>query len=431
MCPHPSLSTASCGRVTARSRSRPGFSTATSSDRAGRPEDQEVVSLRPLAGWPSTDRIHAGKAGRATERFSWFNSGMGRLHHREGTQPGAARARSIRGRIARRTPGIRGVTTTLDRTRAERDRLRKERDNLQEKRDRLRKERDRLKEERDRFGEPSFYALYESMKRQRDYLTDPHPIWSVNSKVAGRSLATSLGVPVPRLLAGPIPLERLEEPDAERFVVKRNKGADRKGLHALVRDGDRLWSVLDHRATSWDEVRGALAALIDAKRTSSEVLVEELLRSGHPERVLPFDWKCYCIGGRVELVMQRDIRDQRYAPGRRFKFWSPPGPTHCWPLSTEGTDLVELGPVRHQDRYDTSLPAPSHPQELIQVAERVAGALPGPFVRVDLYDCPETVVFGEITPHPGRPGTQRFTPDLDRRLGVAFERALAAEQRGR
>ncbi len=108
--------------------------------------------------------------------------------------------------------------------------------------------------------------------------------------------------------------------------------------------------------------------------------------------------------------MQREARSQG-REGKRFKFWSP--------------ELSELGPVRHQDRYEASLPAPRHPRDLVAAAERIARALPGPFVRVDLYDVPGGVAFGEITPRPG--GSQRFTPDLDRRLGEAWERALASE----
>ena len=334
---------------------------------------------------------------------------------------------STPGRIARRLPVIRGVAIRLDQTLAERDRLRQALRMRDQDVERLRAERDKLRQERDSLadlsGEPSFYALYSSMNRQRAWLKRDHgvrhPISEVEPKLAGRSLAASLGVRVPRLLAGSAPPERLQEPVAERFIVKPIEGWSGRGVHALVREGEGLFSLLDERTTSWEEVRGKLAAdqkemAADAEangwRVSREFIVEELLPSGHAERPLPFDWKCYCIGGRVELIMQREARGQG-RDGKRFKFWSP--------------ELSELGPVRHQDRYEPSLPAPQHPRDLVAVAERIARALPGPFVRVDLYDVPSGVAFGEITPRPG--GIQRFTPDLDRRLGEAWERALASE----
>ena len=359
----------------------------------------------------------------------WLNKANGRslvaaLPLRDRSQ--RARWVSTPGRIARRLPIIRGVAIRLDETRAERDRLRqslRKRDRYVE---RLRAERNELRQERDRLadlsGGPSFYALYSSMNRQRAWLKRDygvrHPIWEVEPKLAGRSLAANLSVRVPRLLAGPAPPERLQEPVAERFIVKPIEGWSGRGVHALVREGERLFSLLDERTTSWEEVRGklaadqkALAADAEAKgwRVSREFIVEELLFSGNPERPLPFDWKCYCIGGRVELIMQREAHNPG-REGKRFKFWSP--------------ELSELGPVRHQDRYEASLPAPQHPRDLVASAERIARALPGPFVRVDLYDVPGGVAFGEITPRPG--GDQRFTPDVDRRLGEAWERTLAA-----
>jgi TupA-like ATPgrasp len=300
-----------------------------------------------------------------------------------------------------------GMTTALDAIRAERDRLREE-----------------LRELSEAGREPSFYSLYWSMKRQRGWLRHDHgirdPVLGTAPKMASRSLAASLNVQVPRLLAGPTPIERLEEPDAECFVVKPVQGWSSRGVYALQRDGDGLLSVFDNRAFSWDEVRSKLAvdekelaADAEAKgfRLTREVLVEELVPSGQPDRALPFDWKCYCIGGRVEVVMQKDAGDRRERSAARYKFWSP--------------ELTELGPVLDHHDYDASLPTPRDPQGLIETAERVARALPGLFVRIDLYDVPGGVVFGEITPQPG--GPQRFTPDLDRRLGEAWERALAAE----
>lgn len=329
--------------------------------------------------------------------------------------------------LSRNAPPVQPVD---DGTRAERDRLREQVHKRTMRSERLRQERNRLRQEVQKLGEvgpePSFYALYPSIMRQRAWLLRDHglrhPIWEADLKMAGRSLATSLGIRVPKLLSGPAPPDRLEEPDADRFVVKPNQGWSGKGVYALIRDGDGLWSVLDNAAINWDEVRGELAAkqkelaaLARARGSpwSHEAHVEELVPSDQPDRVLAFDWKCYCIGGRVEVVVQKDAGDRRGWSATRLKVWS--------------SELADLGPVleNRQDRYDPSLPPPAHPQDLREAAERLAQALPGPFVRVDLYDGPEGVVFGEITPQPGI--VHRFTPDIDRRLGEALERALAAD----
>jgi len=312
----------------------------------------------------------------------------------------------------------------------ERDRLRQQLSECKERSKLLRRQRDRLRKKVQQPGragpEPSFYALYPSLKRQRAWLLRDHglqhPIWEADAKMAGRSLAASLGIRVPKLLSGPAPPERLEEPDAGRFIVKPDLGWSGIGVYALIRDGNGLWSVLDNEATSWDEVLGELsakqmhlAAVARAKGVpwSHEALVEELVPSDRPDRVLPSDWKCYCIGGRVEVVVQKDAGDRRGWSTTRLKAWS--------------SELADLGPVieNRQEYHDPSLPAPAHPQDLLEAAGSLARTLPGPFVRIDLYDGPEGVVFGEITPEPGI--VHRFTPDIDRRLGKALERALAAD----
>jgi hypothetical protein len=327
------------------------------------------------------------------------------------------RAMSFRRRFASSVPGIRSLVTTLDRTREERDRLRDERDALRDERRQLRRAA-RLREEEARteaLREPSFYARYESMRRVRaqveELAGERHPVWKANPKHAGRELARACGVAVPQLLDGPAPLDELGPPTASRFVLKPVHGSTGRGVFALVgTEGDRYRSVLDRQELSWEDVVAAATEAVTAHPLSPDFLIEELV-TGPGDRELPFDWKCYCLGGRVELVMQKDARDRRQTSQARFKFWSP--------------DFEDLGPIRHTDRLDRDLPPPAHPGELLAAAEAIAGALPGAFVRVDLYDTPERVVFGEITPHPG--GQQLFAPDVDRALGEAWERAEAKD----
>jgi glutathione synthase/RimK-type ligase-like ATP-grasp enzyme len=348
------------------------------------------------------------------------------------------RSMSLRRQLAATVPGVRSLVTTLDRTRDERDRLREERDRLLAERGTSREEhaasrqehaasrrerRERreaavLREEEvraDTLSTPSFYARYESMLRVRALVEEQagerHPVWRSDPKHAGRDLARSLGVAVPRLLAAPAPLAELQPPEASRFVLKPVRGSTSHGVFALVATEDgRYRSILDRLEHTWDEVIDLAREAMTVRPISQEFLVEELV-DGPGDRELPFDWKCYCLGGRVELVMQKDARNRRKSSQARFKFWS--------------TAFEDLGPIRHADRLDRSLPPPEHPEALVAAAEAIAGALPGVFVRVDLFDTPEGVVFGEITPHPG--GRQLFVPEVDRALGEAWERAEASD----
>lgn len=265
-----------------------------------------------------------------------------------------------------------------------------------------------------RLVHPSFFAQYETLRRVRDAAEQQagrrHPIWDANAKLAGRDLARQLGVAVPTLLAGPAPLARLAPPTDGRFVMKPVEGSSARGVFALTRHANGFYSVLDDTHYTWGDITEIVQKLHADGQISEMFIIEELVE-GTAERTLPYDFKCYCFGGEVELVMQKDACDSRMSAHARFKFWD--------------RTFTDLGAVRHADKIDPSLPAPSHPAELIAAAETVASALPSTFVRVDLYNPPSGVVFGEITPHPG--GTQLFDPATDRMLGDAWERAKSAE----
>jgi hypothetical protein len=302
-----------------------------------------------------------------------------------------------RRRLARLVPGVSGLLATLDATRAERDRLRVQ---LEDART-------------ERLGEPSFFAQYERLRRVRAHAEEVagrrHPIWGSNSKLAGRELARRVGVQVPELLGGPAPPGELLPPSGGGFVLKPVEGSTSRGVFAVIPEGGAYRSVLDGSRLTWEELQGAAEAAVAEGSISEEFLLEELVAGSGP-RTLPYDYKCYCFGGRVELVMQKDARDTRRSSRARFKFWD--------------RTFADLGPVRHAERLDPTLPPPPHPTELIAAAEAIASVLPSTFVRVDLYDPPTGVVFGEITPHPG--GLQRFEVGVDRLLGEAWERAEAA-----
>jgi hypothetical protein len=315
-------------------------------------------------------------------------------------------------RAARLVPGVDRLFATLDATRAERDRLRQQRDGLREEQARLRSRVRDLEVWAAQTEQPSFLASYERLRRVRELAHREHgvlhPIWRVNGKDEGRRFAEEHGVRVPALLHPPTPLEEVLIPSAASFVLKPVRGAASRGVYVLRRHGaDRFRSLREGQELGWADVLAQARALVAQGRVGERFLVEEAI-PGTGTDELPHDWKCYCLGGRVELVLQKATRGPRTADAR-FRFWD--------------RDLRDLGPVRHADRHDPTLPAPRHAEALIAVAERLAQQLPGPFVRVDLFEANDGPVFGEVTPHPG--GTQRFVPEVDRRLGEAWERAEA------
>lgn len=240
--------------------------------------------------------------------------------------------------------------------------------------------------------------------------------WAYNPKLAGREMAQRLGVRMPALLAGPAPLTELSPPQ-RAGVLKPAEGTGGRGILPLVPTGDGLYHCLltgdvgkwqEHTDVAW---RQASSRYNPATQRSEPIpapvmermpwIVEELVGDGAR---IPDDVKCYCIGGRVELIRQR--RPGRGRGGRN-------GAVHCfWSRSWDrlrGVD--EYRPV-------ADLPRPRGAAEIVHAAERIARFLGSPIVRVDMY---AGAIFGEITP---RPAGDHWTPAWDMRLGAAWEAAV-------
>lgn len=345
----------------------------------------------------------------------------------------------MRGRtLLARLPLAGGALRTIDALRAERDGLRRQRDALQRQRDGLRSQRDALQDELTQVREelervrplddpalretvasevlraPSLLARSEALRRVRQHARAFHgradAVWAYNAKDAGVALARRLGVRTPRLLAEPCRLADLREPQG-RCVVKPVQGASSRGVLALLPHDDGRWldlNDLQAGARDWETLRDYLQDLVDARRISNRFLVEELIE-GPTEHELPLDWKLVCIGGEVAFSWARDRRNSRALTDSRYRHFS-----RSW---------EDLGPLRYPDKHDPTIPAPHHPNELVAVAETIARALPTTFVRVDLYDPPSGVVFGEITPQSGSP--LWLGPALDRECGERWDRAEA------
>lgn len=263
---------------------------------------------------------------------------------------------------------------------------------------------------------PSFYAHLEALKRHRRWLgklgAPDREIARASSKEGGRELSARAGVAVPPLLGRHDDLASLLLPEGERgVVIKPVKGSGGKGVVVLEREGEGFWSVLEERPTTWDRVRRRLGELEEAGRIRGPYLVEAALPGPEP-RQGPYDWKLYCIGGEPLLTLQKQHHVVDSVKQPRFKFWTP--------------DWQDAGAVMYAQQLAPDLPAPHHPEELLDAARRIAREVPGPFARIDLYDTPAGVWFGEITPHPG--GPPLFDPATDRRLGKAWERAVAAAE---
>jgi hypothetical protein len=119
-----------------------------------------------------------------------------------------------------------------------------------------------------------------------------------------------------------------------------------------------------------------------------QVLVEELLRA--PDGAVPDDYKFFVFHGRCHFVQ---VDSGRF--GRRTQDFHRPDWEHL-PMSG--------GPAW----ADPPHPPPARLAEMIDLAQRLAAGTD--FVRVDLYQLADRIVFGELTNYPAG-GDSPFQPE--------------------
>ncbi|CAA9427899.1 MAG: hypothetical protein AVDCRST_MAG35-2409 [uncultured Quadrisphaera sp.] len=261
---------------------------------------------------------------------------------------------------------------------------------------------------------PSFAYKDEEARRVRrtgHELGVRHPVWSVNDKDDAHAWARRLGLRVPRLLGEHPDVTEVRWADLpDRAVLKPVKGAASRGVLLLERTGDRWRDLHAGEVVTTEELTGRHRALADAGTISREVIVEELVQDPQRPGMPPVDWKVHCFFGHVGLVLAKSSRRRPEGP-----------PAVGWRLFDDGWN--DLGAAVGGHPVDEGIRPPVHAEELLRVARLVSAAVPRAFLRVDLYDGADGVVFGEITPEPGN--RHLFRRDVDRRMGELWEEAEA------
>lgn len=165
-----------------------------------------------------------------------------------------------------------------------------------------------------------------------------------------------------------------------------------------------------------DKSRFDIAA---AKKTLSQKLKRDYSIAGRewpyhdvPRRILaeahlgaedgtpPIDYKFFCFGGRVALVLVYIHHPDR--DGSSYTFLPDFTPISIY------ANLVET-------QQDQPIERPPHFDEMIALAEKLSEGFA--HLRIDLYDMPQGVKFGEITLHSSSGLSITMRPEGDRYLG--------------
>lgn len=237
-----------------------------------------------------------------------------------------------------------------------------------------------------------------------------HGEWVDKVRVKAR-VAAMLGDDwiIPTLWHGPALPPRPERTWPTPYLIKANHGSG-LNLH-IATDADKDWARIEKTFARW--LRTAWLPYLREEQYSGfarQALVEP--RIGHG-RALPFDYKFWVYGGRVEYVQLEVDRLSTIKITFFDRDW------RRQPFNFGGRPQV---PAKDAER-------PGHFFEMRAAAETLGRHFH--FVRVDLYDLPEGPKFGEITLIPGS-GLNPVTPDeYDLHLGAPLDLDAAFVPQGR
>jgi len=219
--------------------------------------------------------------------------------------------------------------------------------------------------------------------------------WRLDDKRVGSRYAGRLGVRFPALLQDCVPFREIDLKACT--VIKPVFGAASTGVYTIDGAGEVICVKEARKIPGTEELKNHADGLMkEGLVRIDQWLVEELI-PGPDGQGAAADIKCYTFYGQTELV--RYIR--RYP---RFQ--------SSW-FDRDGCLI---------DSPDDK-PNPQIAKAVV-LADRIGGTIPAPFIRIDLLEGKDEMVFGEFTPRPG--SYCEHDAETDFRLGVAF---LAAEER--
>lgn len=183
----------------------------------------------------------------------------------------------------------------------------------------------------------------------------------------------------------------------DKFILKANNGC---GGHIVCTDKSSLDKTLVVAKMN-DVMNISKLSLTEPHYAAIKplILCEQLMGDGI---VLPEDYKFMCINGIVDHIMVIGGRES--------------GATKC----TMSPDWEMLPYMSHIDKLPKTKPdSPKHLAEMIKIAEILSADFE--FVRVDLYDFDDRVIFGELTFSPNGGMMYSYTNEAIEEIGRHFK----------
>lgn len=228
------------------------------------------------------------------------------------------------------------------------------------------------------------------------------PSWALDTKNSAYTFLDQLGVRRPQSDDQTYRFSDIEE--RSPIVVKATRSTGARGCY-LVFSLDNIVHVRDHKTfSSWSEMADHANSLMNPASSAVPALpdrwmVEELILEDSANGVAARNLKFYCFYGTILF-----IQESRREPDLEVCFYTP--------------DNEQIKTGRYEDLvFDGVGVSPEH----VEIVSRISREIPFPFMRIDMLNGENELVFGEFTPRPGN--FDELNSYWDRRMGEEWVRA--------
>ena len=189
-----------------------------------------------------------------------------------------------------------------------------------------------------------------------------------------------------------IPFEKL--PD--KFVIKCTQGSSSRQVRIVTDKSTINESEIIEECNKWlnDDYYKKTGSW-HYKHVKRQIIIEEYINDGNGE-VAPYDYKLFTSNGMTQAIQVTVSRFERHGVDFYDTQWNK------LPIT-----------FNSRESLPTPLPRPPHLEQMLELAQQLGKGID--FVRIDLYDTPEKVYFGELTGSPVS-GRMRFEPAMYDRL---------------
>lgn len=226
------------------------------------------------------------------------------------------------------------------------------------------------------------------------------PAWVLDAKNSAYSLLDEIGARRPKSDRRAYTWSEIK-PEFPS-VIKATKSTGARGCYLLFNES-KIVHVKDHKILkSLDELNMHAAGLMDPSQgrvLPDDWMVEELVLEDSRKGTAARNLKFYCFYG--ETIF---IQESRREPDLEVCFYTP-----------------DNEPVRTGRYEDLVYEGVGVTQEHVKEVARISKQIPHPFMRIDMLNGEDGLVFGEFTPRPGN--FDELNAYWDRRLGEEWARA--------